>query len=135
MKKILYPSLFLIVFTLCISGCGGRPSPEETVNTILNRIQNRDFTSLEELAPFLSDLTEPDRETLRQSMEPYFPTPRHMDVKRQGIAGVTVFLSASSQGTPDMILSLKKGENNNWILMENISYTRSFDFIPLEKSE
>jgi hypothetical protein len=128
--KIL-PLLLLLTFTACNPGA----SPEETVHTFLDLIEKRDFPSLEKLAPFMRDLTPEEKTQIAGSLLPYTKGERNMDVQQLGLKTSTVLLSTGDPADRTLILTLEKGKDPPWILLENISYRRNIEFIPLEKKE
>ena len=90
--------------------------------------------SLEQLAPFITDLPREEKEQIAATLAPYYDGQRKMEVQQQG-PGHPHCLSVHGEIRADktLILTLKKGKESPWVLQEQISYRQSFEFIPLER--
>lgn len=129
MNHVLKALLLVMILTACTQ----REEPADTVMTIIDLMEQRDFDSLEKYLPFLSSLSDEDQLLLAASFTPYFSTKLQTVQKQQGLNSYNIFVSSSDSTAPTLIMTMKKGKDVDWILSEQIQYKQSFEFIPLDK--
>lgn len=122
-----------LLLVILLSACAQRENPVDTVTTILELMEHKDFESLEKFIPFLSDLSTQDRLLLAESFMPYFSTQLQISQKQQSLNSYIVLVSSNNPKTPTLIMTMIKGKDVDWILSDQIRYKQSFDFIPLDK--
>lgn len=128
--RLLLSILVLTMFACSSPSSGGA---KEAVDQFLTGLQDRDESSIVEVAPFYARLGDDQKQALTGIFN------RDLDwtiqsVKQQGRTAQIVVSLKLEGNNLNMVLPLKY-EQNDWKIQEDFSFTRSFDFIPAESAQ